>query len=103
MIEGLRDRIDPALKVAEAEFDPEGLLRRAYDEIEAAHLGRAEAIKIENDQLRRGAGSYKRTQIRQEEIKDLQDVLDSMAAALREWLDQFIDASEVVEESGQPV
>lgn len=85
MIKVLRTRINPVLKIEEAEFDKEQKLRRKYDEIESAHLNQVQSIKRKNDQMRDGAGQYARSKIRQLERKELQDVLDSMATAVREW------------------
>lgn len=92
MIKGLRSRIDPVLKVAEAEFDPSHVLRRKYDEIEAVHLDRVQNIKRKYDQMRNGAGKYARSKIRQQERTEIQETLSSRASSVRNWEAEVLDA-----------
>lgn len=84
MIRGLRSRIDPVLKVAEAEFDASHVLRRKYDEIEAAQLDRLQSIKQKYDQMRDGAGKYARSKIGQQERTEIQETLSSRATSVRD-------------------
>jgi hypothetical protein len=85
MIKGLRSRIDPVLKVAEAEFDPGHVLRTKYDVIEAVHLDRVQNIKRKYDQMRNGSGKYARSKIRQQESTEIQETLSSRASSVRDW------------------
>lgn len=85
MIEGLRSRANPVLKVAEAEFDPSHILRGRYNQIESVHLDQVQSLKRVYDQMRDGAGKYARSKIRPLERKELQDVLNSMAKAVCKW------------------
>lgn len=85
MIAGLRSRIDPAIKVAEAEFDPDFILRDIYEAIESTHLDQVRGIKKKYDQMREGAGKYARSKIRKHEQADIQGVLNSSASAIRHW------------------
>ena len=95
MIKGLRSRIDPVLKVAEAEFDPSHVLRRKYDEIEAAHLDQVQKIQRKYDQMRDGAGNYARLKIRQQERNEIQKTLSSRASSVRDWEAAVLDAHRV--------
>ena len=95
-IEGLRSRINPVLKVAEAEFDPDGVLRSSYDAIESEHLGQVEAIRRNYAPMRKMATPSARKKIRDLERKELHDVLDSMAAEVREWSSDLDDACKSV-------
>ena len=92
MIKALRTRIDPAIHVAKAEFDPEGDLGRNYDHIEASHLDKIASIKKRCDHMREGASKGAKSRIRQGEIKELQGVIDSMASATRNWANNFNEA-----------
>jgi len=93
MIRTLRTRVDPALCVAEAEFDPEQILRRIYLEVEYSHLKKAETIKCKFDKLRSGATSHGRAKIRAQERRDFQCLLESMFNAVGTWENELINAS----------
>jgi len=88
MIEGLLDRIEPSLTVAEAEFDSRGLLRKRYGELVANHIKQLEEIRHEHQELRVHASKHHRPKIRAHEIMSIQKVLDSMASKLRTWADE---------------
>jgi hypothetical protein len=92
MIKGLRSRIDPVLKVAEAEFDATQVLRRKYDEIESTHLEQVKNIQRKYDQMRDGAGKYARSKIRQWERTEIQETLSSRASSVRDWEAEVLDA-----------
>ena len=96
MIKGLRTRIDPAIHVANAEFDPQGELGRMYDHIEALHLDKIDSIRKRGDEIRKGASKAARSKIRQGEIKELQGVIDSMASATHTWAINFSEARKEV-------
>lgn len=92
MIKGLRSRIDPILKVAEAEFDASQVLREKYDEIESVHLDQVQNIKRKYDHMRDGAGKYARSKIRQHERIAIQETLTSRASSVRDWEAEVLDA-----------
>jgi vacuolar-type H+-ATPase subunit H len=92
MIKGLRSRIDPVLKVAEAEFDAGHVLRGKYDEIESAHLEQVQNIQRKYDQMRDGSGKYGRSKIRQQERNEIQKTLSSRASSVRDWEAEVLDA-----------
>lgn len=95
MIKGLRSRIDPVLKVAEAEFDASHVLRGQYDEIESAHLDQVQNIQRKYDQMRDGAGNYARLKIRQQEGNEIQKTLSSRASSVRDWEAAVLDAHRI--------
>lgn len=92
MIMGLRSRIDPVLKVAEAEFDAGHVLRGKYDEIESSNLEQVQNIQRKYDQMRNGAGKYARSKIRQQERNEIQKTLLSRASSVRGWEAEVLDA-----------
>jgi hypothetical protein len=94
MIDSLRARIDPVLYVAEAEFDPEHIARIEYSHIETRYKNKIAAIEQRNKALRIGASKYTRSNIRQAERAEIQEVLDSMARDLSQWRDVLFDVSD---------
>lgn len=94
MIDSLVTRIDPALYVAEAEFDPKHIARNEYSQIESRYKNSIDAIEQRNEALRTGANKHKRLKIRQAERAEIQEVLDSMARDLGQWRDELFDVSD---------
>lgn len=95
-IGNLRSRVDPTIFVAKAEFDPQGVLGSDYAAIEAKYLGQVAKIQACNAPLRKHATSAARSRLRQQEIGELQDVLDSFAEDVRLWRDAVHAASKEV-------
>jgi|LauGreSuBDMM15SN_2_FD.fasta_scaffold16140_4 hypothetical protein len=96
MVDSLRARIDPAIFVAEAEFDPRQIFRTEYYQIESLYKCQVDLIGSKNQTRRIGASKYKRTKIRQEERVELQVVIDSFAEAIDEWQVNLCNVSYLV-------
>jgi len=89
IIDGLLDRVEPALYAAEKEYDPDGWLRERYDEIE--HGARATVAELEArfKAERIFANPHKRKKIRAQEAAELQILLDGLAGELQRWASYF--------------
>jgi hypothetical protein len=88
-IDGLIDRVCPALYAAEKEYDPDCWLRERYNEIEQGARATLADIEARYKAEREFASAHKRKKIRAQEAAELQVLLDGLAAELKQWAAYF--------------
>jgi hypothetical protein len=84
-IDSLRSRIDPALYVAEAEFDPHRIFRSEYEKIEKLFISEVSLIAAKNNNHRLGASKYRRSKIRDAERAELQKTINNLLESVSIW------------------
>lgn len=91
-IQKLQECSEPALHIAEAEFDPRRVLRKKFKSIRNDHICRVRAIKQQYAPILKNAVGAERVVLHEKLKKEMQAILNSMAKETSLWSDSVFAA-----------